>query len=306
MDNTYLFFDIECANCFDGEGKMCSFGYVITDAGFNVLETQDIVMNPQAEFDWYLFSPKNRCPLAYSRDYFRHQHPFEDWYKSIKELLTAPYRKVIGFASPNDVGFVVTACRRYNLPVINFAAYDSEPVLDRINGEKKGLEAWNEFYHTDTSELKAHRSCDDAMMTMFAVKALCAAQKKDIETLLAENRDTLLSSEKAEEQMIARKHRKETEKKLDELYMKKCRNPKSQKLSGFYSLGFKTGRDIDEAYEIALMVYENGGMLVKRLKGEGTLILEDGEMKDEPRKNPGIQAVEKSAFRAALLNSAHL
>ena len=27
----YVFFDIECANCFQGNGKICSFGYVITD-----------------------------------------------------------------------------------------------------------------------------------------------------------------------------------------------------------------------------------------------------------------------------------
>ena len=58
MDNSYLFFDIECANCFNGEGKMCSFGYVLTDADFNILDSQDLVMNPETEFDWYLFSNK--------------------------------------------------------------------------------------------------------------------------------------------------------------------------------------------------------------------------------------------------------
>ncbi|HAH62995.1 MAG TPA: hypothetical protein DCL73_12970, partial [Treponema sp.] len=93
MNDSYLFFDIECANCFNGEGKMCSFGYVLTDGSFTVLDSQDIVMNPQAEFDWYLFSPKNRCPLAYSKEYFRSQRTFENWYKPIKELLTAPYRR---------------------------------------------------------------------------------------------------------------------------------------------------------------------------------------------------------------------
>ena len=26
----YLFFDIECANCYDSEAKICEFGYVLT------------------------------------------------------------------------------------------------------------------------------------------------------------------------------------------------------------------------------------------------------------------------------------
>ena len=31
MNKRYLFFDVECANCFNGKGKLCSFGYVLTD-----------------------------------------------------------------------------------------------------------------------------------------------------------------------------------------------------------------------------------------------------------------------------------
>ena len=46
----YIFFDIECANCFNGDGKICSFGYVITDRFFNILEKEDIVL-PVAELN---------------------------------------------------------------------------------------------------------------------------------------------------------------------------------------------------------------------------------------------------------------
>ena len=133
MDNSYLFFDIECANCFNGEGKMCSFGYILTDAEFNILDSQDLVMNPETEFDWYLFSNKNGCSLAYSKDYFRMQHPFPDYYKGVKNLMTAPSRKVIGFSSKNDLGFVVTACERYDLPVFNFATYDVAKILEKLD-----------------------------------------------------------------------------------------------------------------------------------------------------------------------------
>ena len=46
----YIFFDIECANCFQGRGKICSFGYVITDESFNVISKNDILMNPHSRF----------------------------------------------------------------------------------------------------------------------------------------------------------------------------------------------------------------------------------------------------------------
>ena len=55
MDNTFLFFDIECANCFNGIGKMCSLGYVVINENFEILDEDDVVMNPETEFDWYLF-----------------------------------------------------------------------------------------------------------------------------------------------------------------------------------------------------------------------------------------------------------
>lgn len=297
MNDSYLFFDIECANCFNGEGKMCSFGYVLTDGSFTVLDSQDIVMNPQAEFDWYLFSPKNRCPLAYSKEYFRSQRTFEDWYKPIKELLTAPYRRIIGFSSSNDVNFIITACRRYGLPLINFAAYDAEPMLNNANGERKGLEAWAEYYHVDTSGLRAHRSCDDAMMTMLVVKALCGALNTGVGMLLEKNRGTLLSVEKAEAQMIERKRRNEIMGKIEELYGKKNRQPYSNVLGGeLYSIGFKMKGDIDESYRIARLVYDNGGMLSKRLKNSGTLILADDEIRPDARSDRSIKAISKSDF----------
>jgi hypothetical protein len=41
----YIFFDIECANCFGGRGKICSFGYVITDENFNIRQKNDLIIN---------------------------------------------------------------------------------------------------------------------------------------------------------------------------------------------------------------------------------------------------------------------
>ena len=42
----YLFFDIECSNCFNGVGKMCEFGYVLVDENLQVITADDIPMSP--------------------------------------------------------------------------------------------------------------------------------------------------------------------------------------------------------------------------------------------------------------------
>ena len=43
----YLFFDIECANCFDGKGKICEFGYIQTDENFE----DNAIVNDNSEIN---------------------------------------------------------------------------------------------------------------------------------------------------------------------------------------------------------------------------------------------------------------
>lgn len=45
----YLFIDIECAD--GGKGTICSFGYVIADENFNVIKSEDVIINPQGRFN---------------------------------------------------------------------------------------------------------------------------------------------------------------------------------------------------------------------------------------------------------------
>lgn len=298
MDKSYLFFDIECANCFDGVGKMCSFGYVLTDADFNVLDTDDVVMNPETEFDWYLFSSKNKCPLAYSKDYFRAQHNFESYYKPIKKLMEASGRKIIGFSSPNDVGFVISACERYNLPLINFVAYDLAVIADSINNQKKGLVDWCEYYKVDISMLKAHKSQDDAMMNMFLAKKICEEQNLSIEDLLIKNKGCHLSVEKYIEQREIKIHNDEILKKIQDLYGKKCKAILSNKLKGDYTFGYKIKNDIDESFKIANLIFKHGGILKKNIKTNGTVIVKDetdNEFLNQMKKN-GLEILKISDF----------
>ena len=284
MDKSYLFFDIECANCFDGVGKMCSFGYVLTDRFFNVLDTDDVVMNPECEFDWYLFSPKNQCPLAYSKDYFRAQRNFESYYKPIKKLLEESDRKVIGFSSLNDVGFIVSACERYNLPYINFSSWDIAQILEQTKGKTMKLKEWCEDYKIDLSKIQAHKSQDDAMMTMLLTKAFCEENGIEIQDLLDKNKGIKLSVEKYIEQREIRRHNTEIKNKINELYGKKCRARLTNRLgeteNGNFAFGYKISADYDLSLAAANLVYKHGGMLQKHLKDKGTLLILDDTTKE--------------------------
>ena len=291
MDKTYLFFDIECANCFGGVGKMCSFGYVLTDESFNVIDTDDVVMNPECEFDRYLFSNKNKCQLAYSKDYFRRQKNFESYYKSIKKLMEESERKVIGFSSLNDVGFVVSACERYSLPLINFSAFDIAKILEQEKSAKIKLTEWCETYKVDLSKITAHKSQDDAMMTMLLTKAFCTEKGISIQELLEQNRGTKISVDKYIEQREISRRNKELKEKLQALYGKKCRACLSSRLQGkSFAFGYKIFKDLENTLSAANLIYKHGGIIFRHLDGNGILIVKDDTGKEE------IEAMENKGF----------
>lgn len=204
----YLFFDVECANCFGGVGKMCSFGYVLTDESFNIIESDDIVMNPDCEFDWYLYKNKNDIKLAYSQEFFRSKPNFQSHYERIKSLLTRSGVKVFGFSSLNDVGFVVTACERYNLPVFDFAAYDLERIVKSDDEIFGSLEERCRILGVDNSDLQAHKSSDDAVMTMRLLCAYCGKKAVSVESVMKAANNVLYSTKTFIKKREERKEKK--------------------------------------------------------------------------------------------------
>ena len=266
----FVFFDCECANTFEGIGKICSLGYVICDDDLNVIEAEDVVMNPECEFDWYLLSGKGECRLAYSKDYFRIKPNFDAYYKDIKKLFTTGNRYIAGYAVSNDVGFVNNACERYKRDYIQFRAFDLERYLERKYGKQQKLSEWAREFAVDLEQFQTHKSVDDAMMTMLCLKAECERTGLSVEQILTsqEGKNCFVSNEQILEQAAERAYRREVTEKIKRLYGKKSPMPHFKTVLGeCFELDKKLLRDVDRAFELVKRIYDNGGMVNERING---------------------------------------
>ena len=174
----YLFFDIECANCDYGNGKICSFGYVKANDALEITETKDIIINPRAPFRLrgYGANAKVNIELAYPESVFRSAEPFPEHYETIKALLTAPDTLIFGYAPENDAGFLRSEFERYGLPSIDFSFYDAQRLFkycsDDENQNLVSLASACETLEIDP-DIANHKSSSDALATAMVIKKLC-------------------------------------------------------------------------------------------------------------------------------------
>ena len=293
---SFVFFDCECANTFDGVGKICSLGYVICDDDLNIIESEDVVMNPECDFDWYLLSGKGDCKLAYSKDYFRTKPNYEAYYKDIKKLFTTGNRYIAGFAVSNDVGFVNDACE---LPYIQFRAFDLERYLEHKYEKKQKLVEWAEEFGVNVAKFQSHKSEDDAIMTMLCLKAECLRTGESIEEILTskEGKNCFVSNEQILEQATERAYRREMTEKIKRLYGKQSPMPHFKTVAGErFELDNKILRDVDSAFELVKKIYDNGGVTGEHLTGRGYSVFLN-EPHSELRKK-----IEKRGLKVILLS----
>ena len=178
----YLFFDIECANCYNNCAKIFSLGYLITDEKFNILhEKEDVLINPKDRFDWYVAKKM----MAYPREIFKDQPPFPDFYNRFKEMFEDPETIVIGYAVTNDVHFLHDDCKRYNLPLFSYRFFDVQQLYARqpVNNTAKNLEDSVLSWYGEEPE-NLHRSDEDAYNTMRIMKAIAAFHNTDLPGLI--------------------------------------------------------------------------------------------------------------------------
>lgn len=179
----YLFFDTECANCFDRKGKLFSIGFVLTDAAFNIIEPrEDLLINPDAPFDWYVAKKM----MAYDKRIFRTKPKFDEIFPRLKSLLDGAV--AVGFNAATDVVYLLDECDRYKLDPPKIKFFDVQQLEQKMSKEPNvcklstAYERWCKLPAHD-----AHRSDMDAEMTMDVARALCAELGTDMDGAVAAN-----------------------------------------------------------------------------------------------------------------------
>ena len=181
----YLFYDVECMSCKGGLGKICSFGYVLCDEALNIIEKDDILINPSIErkdYDWYVV--KNI--LTYKITEIEQAPDFKKRYDEIKDILTNPENITLGFDVKNDMLYINDECKRFELPELDIKSYDLQKIYREYSGDKrrKGLQALLNDFAIKIDEFKKHNSRDDSMMTMFVAKEICHKMNLSLQELI--------------------------------------------------------------------------------------------------------------------------
>ena len=179
----YVFFDIECACVYKYTAKICAFGYTVTDENYNVLEKEDILINPKGKFHLTDRKGGDGIVLPYEYDEFKSRPIFPAVYKKIKALLEDPDAIVLGHATHNDVNYLNLETKRYRLPSFRFAYHDTQFFYMNTESDythQCGLGAMAEQLGVD---FVPHRAADDAYATMRVCEALCKREQTDVKGL---------------------------------------------------------------------------------------------------------------------------
>lgn len=171
-----LFFDIECASVFKNVAKICAFGYVLCDEQFNIIEKEDILINPKGKFHLTDRKGENGLVLPYEYEDFKKYPTFPQMYDRIRALLEDKNNLPIGHAVMNDVNFLDLETNRFKLPPFHFSFTDTQLIyMTKIGNftQQVGLERLIEELHI---EFTPHKAMDDAYATMCICRAMCQEQ----------------------------------------------------------------------------------------------------------------------------------
>ncbi|MBR2970791.1 MAG: hypothetical protein IKC48_03240 [Clostridia bacterium] len=175
----YLCYDIE--SCDGGKnGSLCSFGYCIADENFNIIEQDDIIVNPNKPFNKRLFGKVIK--LAYTEDVFRAAPRFPLVYDRIRSLFNGDIT-VIGFSIINDVNYLADAIRTYKLAPMGYEFFDVQLMyaIHKHENRNYALSAAAEEFGIEFLE---HRSMDDAVATLRVLEGLLKAEGKSLAEFL--------------------------------------------------------------------------------------------------------------------------
>lgn len=222
----YLFFDVECANCFNGVGKICEFGYVLTDEKFNIIRADDIPMSPgrgdRNRFNLTGRKKEKDLELAYDHSYYFSLPEFPKFYNQIKMLMEDEDTICFAYSMDNDIRHIANTCKRYHLDPLNYTCYDIQKLAAwylEEGGQISLHKACKSIVGpSSTVRLIEHLSRDDAKMEMMIFEAVCVLTNKSSNDLLTLPEFTKVNSIEFLENIAAQKLRKRLRTKGHLLY----------------------------------------------------------------------------------------
>ena len=188
-----LFFDIECSNCYGGNGKVCEFGAVLTDEHFNIIREFDIPMSPgrgrENRFDEKIYDRDPGFDWAYDKEFYFTCPEFPYYYQLIKNLLEDEETIVFGYSVDNDIHYLSSPIKKYHLNQISYRANDIQQMIKLYSKQKLQIGGLNGAFENFCGAqakvgLCPHLSRDDAKMTMMIVKKVCENLEVTAEELI--------------------------------------------------------------------------------------------------------------------------
>lgn len=191
----FLFFDTECSNCFDGIGKVCEFGYILTDDNFRVKVKYEIPMSPgrgsNNKFHLRAYGKHKPISLAFDESYYYTQPEFDYYYGEIKKLMEDKDTICFAWSSDNDIQHLYNSCMRYSKEPIHYICYDVQKIFGKYIETSKQKSLKESCLHlvgaTKMMDIQEHLSSDDSKMAMLILEKICELKNIDVLTLLQES-----------------------------------------------------------------------------------------------------------------------
>lgn len=274
-----VFFDIECASVYKTSAKICAFGYVVCDEKFNIIQKEDILINPRGAFHLTDAKGEHGIVLPYKYNEFKKHPDFRAVYPKIKALLEYKNNIVAGHATYNDVNYLNLETRRFSLPSFKFEFSDTQLLYMTMTGSfsrQYGLE----YITGDLNvEFTPHRAADDAYATMRVAEAMCKSNGcdfKGLERLFGLKRGRVANYsitkptttgflEYSERQRVAKEERSRARRDFY-IYLSRKKRRHEGALKGKV---FNFARCIEDDLKVSLplldKIYEGGGTYTQKL-----------------------------------------
>ena len=289
----YLFFDIECSNCFNGVGKMCEFGYVLTDENFNIMKHGDIPMSPGKgrEYRFYLKGRKHEkdLELAYEYDYYFSQPEFPSFYNQIKRMMEDPDTACFAYSMDNDIPHLHHACTRYKLQPFNYECYDVQKLVAAYLEKKGQMSLKNACLRivgpNSVVKLQEHLSRDDAEMERLIFEAICILTKTDSKVLLEQSQFARTNSIEYMDCVKERGKRKRLKTAGHELYNSLAvpdeELDKPENIGKRYNISGELKADLNALKVTIELIKHKGGILCNKISKSDFFIAYDQKNKEE-------------------------